>query len=254
MPYLTNTQIVPAEWKCRVLVSGEPDAGKTTALRTWDKPIHIVSVPGEQGTAALPVGDGITTHVFQPPDPSKPRAWGQEWAETEALCLAIAAGKHGECATLAIDGLHKLYDLAMAVVTNGASMSKDGDFEARKYGNGWNLFKLFLDRVYASAVPNVVMTCWVDLEKDDPDNRAKDAPRSILPALPGKSAQRILGEFAIRLVAFAEGTGQGRRYYWATQPQGKIKGAGIKGPIEVVSKIPPRVEQDWQKLKPLLGL
>jgi hypothetical protein len=259
MAYLTSTSGDAAllDWKRarrRVLISGEPDAGKTTSLRTWDKPLHIISVPGELGNASLPVGDGIITHVFQPPAPGQPRAWGQDWKDTMDLCVDIANGKKGEVRSLAIDGIHKLYDVAMAVATNGVSMAVSGDFEARKYGNGWNLFKSFLDMVYGSSIENVVMTCWLDLEKNDPDDKSKDAARSLLPALPGKSAQRIMGEFSVRLIAFTEGVGAARKYAWATQPQGKMRGAGIKGPLDVVSKIPPRVPQDWQGMKPLLGL
>lgn len=255
MPYLLQRDHA-ATWehaRQRVLINGTPNAGKTTSLGTFDPPVHVVSVPGEHGTSAIP--EGTVAHVFAPVDPNAQRNWTQDWLDTVNRCVEIAQGKHGPCTTLAVDGLHKLYAVALNTVTRGAAASAEGDFEAKKYGNAWNLFKYgFLDKVLHLPVQTVVMTCWVELEKDDPDDRSKEAARSLLPSLPGQAATKIMGEFAVVLYAVREGTGSAARYLWYTQPQGKVKACGVKAPLTIASKVPARVAQDWQGLKGALGL
>lgn len=254
MPYLIQRDSAET-WdaaRSRVLINGAPNMGKTTSLGTFDPPVHVVSVPGEHGTSSIP--EGVVGHVFAPIDPNAPRNWQQDWLDTVNECVKIAKD-HGPDVTLALDGLHKLYAVAMNVVTKGVAAQPEGDFEAKKYGNAWNLIKYgFLDRVLHLPVRTVVMTCWVELEKDDPDDRSKEAARSLLPSLPGQSATKIMGEFAVVLYAIREGTGAAARYLWYTQPQGKVKACGIKAPLAIASKVPPRVPQDWQILKGHLGL
>jgi hypothetical protein len=257
-PYLTSgpDDTDDGNWqldRSRVLICGEPDTGKTTSFRTWDKPLHIVVMPGELGSASLPRGPGIWHHRLPRPEDGKPRAYGAEWTHVMTMCRDIVSGRHGQVATIAIDGLHKLYELALAAVTNGLSAGAT-DFEARKYLPAWNVFKQFLDMVNNSSVPNVVMTCWIRYGKEDPTDRGKDAAQEQIPALAGQQAQKLLGEFSVKLVSVDEGAGAGRQFKWVTQPTAKIRAAGIKGPLDVTAKIPPRVPQDWQAMKPLLGL
>lgn len=257
MPYLDPTTALSLEvWqraRSRILIAGQPNMGKTVSLGTFDPPVHVVNVPGELGGASI--HEMAIRHDFAPPNPAVPRAWMQDWLDTVNRCVDIANGKYGPCATLAIEGLHKFYTLGLNVVTNGVNASIEGEFEARRYGNAWNIFKQkFLDVVIPLPIPTIVMTCWVELEADDPQDKSKDAAKSQLPKLPGKAATDIMGEFSVVLYAMREGTGQGARFWWMTQPQGRVKAAGIKAPLAISRKIPPRVPQDWQALKPLLGI
>jgi hypothetical protein len=186
-------------------------------------------------------------------DPAEPINWGEVIKENTRLTTEIISGKYGECTTFAGDGAHKLYQLYLAEATAGANLRGE-DFDPRKYGNAAAKFFQYIQMVLNSNVPFVVFTCWDGHEKDDPDERGANPSRHIFPELPGQSAKRIMGEFAVVLYATRQGTGGATRYIWQTAPAGKVWGAGVKMPIEIAKKLPYEIEQDFSKLEKHLSL
>lgn len=233
----------------RVLINGPPNSGKTTSLRTWPKPMIVLSYPGEKGSTSIPHEDGVRAFVWDLPDPEKVQNWVGVLAEVNRLTFDILHGKHGPISTFAGDGLHKFFDVCLNVATAGAR-GRAENFEASKYGPAGVLFFGYIERVLASsAVANVVMTCWDGREKDDPDERGANPSRHIFPELPGQAAKAVMGEFAVVMYAIREGAGPAARYLWQTQPMGKVWGAGVKMPLEIAKSLPLTIPQEWPMLE-----
>lgn len=257
MAYTEQINVLEA-WACqarRVLINGPPFSGKTTSLRTWPKPLVIIVAPSEKGTTSLPAGEGIKSFVRKTVYEENPN-WTGVLAEFNKQLHEVLTGKHGPVQTLAIDGIHKLYALFLNVVTNGAK-ARGELFEGRqKYPQAGALFSACLDRILmALNIPNVVMTCWDGLEKDDPDEKGdtnNPPSRHIFPNLPGQAAKDIMGEFPVVLYSLRQGAGPAAKYVWQTQPLGKVWGAGVKMPLEIAAKLPITVPQDWAVLERLL--
>lgn len=234
----------------RCLLSGPPNSGKTTSLRTW--PVVVLqSYPGEKGVASIPYSDGLRAFVGTLPPPGEPVNYAQVIVETERLTTEILTGKHGEVQTFAGDGLRKLHDLYLAEATAGAS-AEGRDFDPRLYGGTHKRFFKYIDMVYRSTVPYVVFTVWDGHEKDDPDERGANPSRHIFPNLPGQAAKDIMGEFSLVLYATRQGQGPATRFVWQTQPFGKVWGAGVKLPIDVAKRLPVTVEQDWRVVERII--
>ena len=247
----------------RVLISGPPNSFKTTSLLTWPRPIHIVSFPGEKGWETIPVGvEGVHPYVWEIDDPSKVSA-ASVVAEVEKLTIEILTGKKGEVQTFAGDGLHKLYDWyykrARVDIDDAPGMSDDQK-DIRAYGNPQGgAFKGFLDflhKILHSTVPYVAMTVWEDPEKDDAQSKDRNAPMHVFPALPGKIAKRIVGEFSSTVyaevtspVADLQGSVKGT---WQIRPGGKVWGVGVKAPVEIAKTLPKYIAQDFPTLERLL--
>lgn len=232
----------------RVLISGSPNSGKTTSLRTWPTPIAVVVAPGEKGSVSLAGAKDVTIFESEPLDPTKPQNWSQLVSSIESITSEIIVGKHGKFSTLALDGLHKVYACILAAVTAGAS-ARGEDFDAKMYSTAHTRFFALLDRLLRSPMGNVVATVWNGREKDDVDDKSANASHHVFPELPGRASKQIMGEFAV--VLGAEKTGQ--KYVWLTKPNGRVWGAGVKTSPELVEKVPLFVPQDWQALDTLLA-
>jgi hypothetical protein len=201
------------------------------------------------GERSIPRGADVTKSLWGAPKPGTPVNWLAEWTDVKRITAEALSGKHGVVTTFWGDGLHKLYRVALAVASNGESEKPDGQFEAQVYGRASNMFFRYLESVLASDVPYAVFTVWNGREKDDPADRAKDAPSHVFPELPGKAAKEIMGYFDVVLHAGIEGAGDTARYYWQTKPGGVVWGAGLKGPVEITRAVPLRVPQDWAQLE-----
>ena len=251
------------DYRC-IWVEGPPNVGKTTSLRTLPHPVGIVSAPGEKGHASIPYGEGVVAAVWQDDGtPTKDRTtlyYMKIWREIEQMTLDLINGKHGPLAAIAIEGVHKLYQIGLAIATDGESeklqsafkevqtangTKLEGEFDPRCYGKSHRLIWEYVNMVASCTVPWRVFTSWSEMEKDDPDDQSKNAPKHQLPDLPGKAARRVLGEVGVILHAQVSVKGE---YVWQTKPGGKVYGAGIKGQLEVVNKVPTFIPQDFNVL------
>lgn len=234
----------------RVLLSGPPNSGKTTSLRTFPKPMGYVAYPGEAGLSALDRTD-VVVASWGDLDITKGVDWSTLLKEVKQTTADMIAGKYGEIKTFVGDGLHKLFGLFLNVVTGGASATSL-DFDPKLYADAGKQFFLYLDRVKQSPIETVVFTVWDGAEKDDPDAKDKDTQKHIFPELPGKAAKLIMGEFSVALASTVQGVGAGAKYLWQTRPMGKVWGCGIKAPTGIASKIETFVPQDWGALQRVL--
>jgi hypothetical protein len=99
--------------------------------------------------------------------------------------------------------------------------------------------------VASSKVPTRIFTSWLKMKKDDKKDTSRNAAEHLMPALPGEAGQMVLGEVGVTLHAKVNAKGE---YVWQTKPGGDVGGAGIKGQLEVVDKVPMFIPQDFQAL------
>ena len=252
MPYIKLGTQGPLTAR-RVLVTGPPNSFKTTSLATWPRPIHIISLPGEKGYESIPREEGIQSYALQL-DPAEKSSSQAIVSEVIKLSLEVVAGKHGPCTTFAGDGLHKLYSHMLNMVTGGAYCQGE-DFEPRLYARAHEHFRFYLDRIMTTTTPYVVFTCWDGREPDNPDLKSA-SPTHVYPDLPGKMAKNIMGEFSIVVYASVKhpmsGEGGKPTSTWQLLPHGKVWGAAIKAPKEVVERIPLTIAQDFRELERVL--
>lgn len=276
---LTEVNDLETFWRTRAscwLISGPPNSGKTTSLVTFlegvtrdertgtytiesgAERIAYIGFPGEQGISSFPaeaLGDHAKVWVGSDlTDPTKPVDWAAELRSVKQVTAEILTGKHGAFDVLALDGLHKLHALYLAVATGGES-ARSYDFEARLYGEAWKNFMAYLHMIFRCAtIKKKVFTVWDGREKDDPDAKDKDTQKHIFPELPGKGAKEIMGEFAVALYARVTGVGEGARYEWQTRPFGKVWGCGIKAPTYLLKEVKTYEPQDYKILASKLRL
>ncbi len=261
MAYSSNRDLDTLRKKFRrVLLNGPPNTGKTTSFRTWPGPVRGVVYLGEKGSSSLSMTttDGQQIEGFVPDDMDvlKPRDWNAEWNDLKKQTADILAGKHGPLRTFFGDGLHKCYQLALASVCGGDNFTgfkNTGEKEiGRLYGRGHSVFWEHVSMIVASSVENVVFSCWQSPDKDNPLDQSEAGKKNMhnMPDLPGQAAQKAMGEFAIVLSTGMEGVGVDARYYWQVTRGGFNWGAGVKLPLEVISKLQLKreVPQDWSKL------
>ena len=261
MPF--RQQSVP-DTRC-IWVEGQPNSGKTYSLRTCTKPIGIISVPGEKGHSSIPYGDGVTALVWEddatPANERNTLYWRKMWREVDTATIDLINGKYGPIETIVIDGIHKLYNVGLAIATDGESAKVQsafetkmndkgkevlvGEFDPRCYGKAHNLIWEYVNLVASCKVPWRIFTSWADMDKDDPNDMSKDAAKHMMPDLPGKAARRVLGEVSITLHAMIDPKGN---FVWQTKAGGKVAGAGMKGNAEVIAKVPTFIPQDFQVL------
>ncbi len=265
-----NIDDVRKRAQSRVLILGAPNTWKTSAVcGTWDKPIHVMSYPGEKGSASIPTSPDVHGYVWEDEDPSQIKL-NDTIREIETLTWEILGGKHGEIETFFGDGLHKLatqywrreFNKLMDRYSDQLASGKmDEDrikmmaYGNENYGSCKEIIQ-YISRISHSKVNNVVFSTWEGREIDDPDSKNPNDRKNthIYADMPGKLARQVVGEFSIvlRSEVSLPGPDGKQRGTWTIKPKGKVWGVGVKGPIEVVSKLPAEVPQDWQALKKLL--
>ena len=262
MTYITPPTEIAATRRRRLLINGKSGTRKTTSLLTFPRPIAVLSYPGELGWDSLPDGD---PNIYK-------RVWADEVGkhqdamkvikaiEDEALAL-IASGKYR---TVALEGLHHFTSLALDFVTDGAYL-KGEEFEPRQYGLGYRLVFDHITRLSNTNVPVVAWTCWAESKQERPKRageKQEDIPKKVLSALPGQLPHQIMGRFSVTLYqslkARKDKAGltmkneRGEPIYdatWQTRQQGDILCAGLKGPKEIVERIPTVIPADYAALE-----
>ena len=248
-----------------IWVAGLPNTGKTTSIRTCEKPVGVISVPGEKGHSSIPYGEGVIALRWQDDGVETKKRntlyYQKIWREVEEATIKMMNGEFGALKTIVIDGVHKLYAIGLAIATDGESAAlqsafetttnakgeviQKGEFDPRCYGKSHNLMWEYVNMVASSKIPTRIFMSWADMDKDDKNDTSKNATKHLMPDLPGKAAARVLGEVGVVLASRVNAKGE---YIWQTKPQGEVAGAGIKGQIGVVEKIPVIVPQDFQAL------
>lgn len=249
-------RLEPENWRrkfSRCLLIGPPNAWKTSSLRTWPQPMAYIAFPGELGISSVSLeGESIGTHWEQDPiTKSSPTA---VLREVRTWIVEVLSGKHGQFETFAGDGIHKLYDLvyqAMHLNLVDAFGDKIDEEKLRgmAYGRAHGEFRDIIQQISQSTINNVVMTAWSSMERDNPDDQR--SKKHVWPGLPGTMGQDIVGEFGAVMYArpgievapskYSEGQ-------WQTRRHGDVWGVGLKLPVEISSKIPTMVKQDWSAL------
>lgn len=239
----------------RLCIVGPPNSRKTSSIKTAYGPVAVISCPGENGAAAIPVatvtGEPVKAWIWDEPDLTNPATAAATWAELRRVTAEIIAGKHGEFRTLVLDGAHKIYQ-TLGKIAKQEFVTKSGMYDGRQ---GWpwqhDEFFTYLQSTIVSPIEYMWITCWDQLEKDDPfakDSSDAPAPRHIQPDLPGKACNLVKGEMSL-VYASQTGAGKTAEYFWLTQPLGMIWASGLKLPEPVATKIPLRVPQDWRALE-----
>lgn len=255
------------------MIDGEPNSGKTVSLLTFPTPSLVMSYPGEGGYDSLPANDPNVTVLVWATDKLtvKPDST-QVIREVEKA--TVEALKTPGLQTFCGDGLHKLMAYAMDALSGGAffegletktATGQNADvLDPRVFGQAERWLFGYLNTVKQSSVPYVVFTCWDADKQERKAQKAKgekwsDIPTKRLPALFGQTAKNIMGEFSV-VVHASKGTIDStktpplRGYRWQTKADGDVWGCGVKGPVEVVEKIPKFVEAKWPALASYLGL
>lgn len=262
---LPETQ--PSNPAGRILISGPPNTWKTGSVLQWPRPLAYLCLPGEKGHDTIPNDTlDLAKFVWEFDDVTKmsPTSVLQE---TETLTREIIAGKHGKFESLAVDGLHKLHywyyrrrrlQIADWVITKESDAANERQLDLTAYGGpssgAYAEFMLWLSLVLQSPIPYVVATVWEEPEPDDPSDRQNRSSHTF-PALPGKLAKQICGEFSVVLsaaVTLPDIKGQVKGE-WQIRPQGKIWGVGVKVAPEIAKRLPAKMPQDFESLRKLLG-
>ena len=149
----------------RVLQWGPPNSFKTTAVvEWWPEDLDVVgskqfiSLPGEKGYESIPHRPSIISHVWQVDDISQvsPHAVLREANQIVAQVVVTKP------LTLAVEGIHKYYDFAYAaaledLISGGMDEEKAS---GPAYGKAHKTTLHFINRLSASGVPYLVLTCW----------------------------------------------------------------------------------------------
>ena len=264
MPFTQPTD--PATRRTRVLINGAPNSGKSTSLLTFPGKRVIVSCPEERGYDVIPQNDPDTVSLMYEADQlTKNPTSTQVVEEVRKVILAVIRGEYGVVQTLAIEGLHKLHarildDLSGGEFFGGAVTGGKDGMDPRTYGGAERKLFEFLSLACHSTIPIVVFTAWDEHEADRkalPGENWNVIPTHKMPALYGKTATRIMGEFSV-VVHASKGkltaTDKEAVYRWQTKAQGDVWGCGIKAPVALVEKIPVFIPQHWPTLAGYLGL
>ena len=234
----------------RMLVMGPPNSGKTESGKTWPRPTHHFFYPGERGeaTAIGNVAPDYKVYKWTLTDAEKMSS-GAVVTAVETLTWEILGGKYGPVTSFIGDGIHKYYGFILDWITGG-SFFKGEEFDTKLYARSHEHFIYYVQRIAASLTDNVAFLCWDGQEPDTPGQRG--GPSHTYPDFPGKMAKRIMGEFGV--VVYAEVNwamrmpGKAAPATWQLIPEGKVWGAGIKVPLDVVLGLPIRIEQSFPKL------
>lgn len=250
----------------RVALVGPPNSLKTTAIvKTWPRQYQdrdtlvILSYPGEKGWETIPRDEpNLISLVWEVEDSTKPLTPTVVVREVESVTAQVLSGAYGKVATFAGDGAHKLYQwyFQQALAEKIANAPRDWDgneetFVGPAYGQAHKDYGLYLTKILSSSVPYAVMTFWQGLDREDPLNLSKKAPRAYFPDLPGMMARNAVGEFSATLfseVSKPEMSGLVRGS-WITRIEGIHQGIGIKVNPDIAQKIPVRIPQHFGVLQ-----
>lgn len=214
----------------------------------------ILVCPGEKGIKSLPTDDDhITSYAYETADDDTVSS--VKWSVTalkefDAITTQVKQQKPD---ILVIDGFHSLYSHIMNKVTNGAYLSGE-DFDSKDYGAAHNMFGQYITALYHSSVPTIIATTWEEWEafRDENPTNSKviaTTPRYLWPAIPGKMAKMIVGQFDARISSRI-----GKRCYhadcteskegiehhlWQVMSKDDVMGVGVKG----MQKIPKRLKE-----------
>lgn len=223
------------EWKrgfATALLMGPPGVGKTTALLTWPKPLHVIVAPTELGAASIQGDESKGVHVYRwEYDPAKPLNFKEAWADLQGVTQDVLTGKHGEARTIALDGTHRAYYVmqkAMGYVTGT---------DPRAFGDYHEEFTKFLTRILASPIAYKVATVYDGAEPVEAGSKLT----SLYPALPGQFAKNVLGLFGVVFHAEKEQRAK-TRYFWRTRPDGRVGGVIIHLPPRIAASFPPEID------------
>ena len=250
----------------RVLLWGLPNVFKTTSIvETWpetDEPgsKQFISLPGEKGWESVPHRPSIVSHVWQVDDLG---ALSPDVAIREAneIATQVAAGKFGTPLTVAVEGIHKLYEYAFdaayqeLLAIDDARTKPVGPDGVRgpAFGEAEKTVMRFLNKLSASGVPHLVVTCWEADKKDDPRSRDRNAPTHKAPDLPGRLASKITGEFGVSVRAFIKKVPNGVKGSWQILPDPTAHGCAIKTSLEIAKGLPRTIPQDFRVLRDLVA-
>ena len=226
----------------RWLINGPPNSGKTGSIYTAKGPVMAITCPQEKGDATMPLktrdGHPVKHWKFDTDPNAQGVSWAQDIESVRRLIREIAAGKHGPCHTLFIDGAHKLYDSMFKANCGGSVKNIEEKAVGRKYGETHEDFQSVLDLANRSPIPCVIWTCWDGVKVDsEVDKVTKDSPRSVYVGLPGAMGRKVMGEFSFVLHAHTLGQGTGKQYKWRLEPQGDIESAGRKIRRDLIDRI-----------------
>lgn len=245
----------------RGLSYGDPGVWKTSCLLDKEqglpRPIGIISFPGEKGYDSIPLSDPeIIPFIWETKEDEKKDSF-KICTEVMRLSLDLIAGKYGKINSLIGDGIHKLFPYHLDMAQGGGHFAGE-EIDKDKVGSTWYRayasYLEYMDTLSLSNLPVVWFTCWAEFEGDrqrKQGERASDIPSHIYPALPGKLAKRVVGEFSIvvhQTLQRVDGKDMAR---WQTRPKGEVHGATIKGPKDLVEQIPDYIPASYKYLDQL---
>ncbi len=277
MPFIQPTD--PATRRTRVHITGAPNSGKTTSLLTFSGTRIIISCPDEGGydTIPKPQDDPNTVSlVYEADQLTKNPTSTQIVEEVRKTLVAIIKGEHGDVHTVCVEGLHKLHarildDLSGGEFFGGAVVGGKEGMDPRVFGGAERKLFELLSLICHSKIPCVVVTSWDEYEADRKAQVGENwsmLPMHKLPALYGKTATRIMGEFGVtvhastvKLSALEKSAQESwltkskeLAYRWQTRPSGEVWGCAIKGDKKLIENIPLFIPQSWPILAEYLGL
>lgn len=242
----------------RVLQWGPPNSFKTTAVvETWpeDRTVtgdkQFISLPGEKGYESIPHRPSIVSHVWQVDDVASvsPHA---VLREANQIVAQVTASKP---TTLVVEGIHKYYDFAyQAALDDLISGGMDEEkASGPAYGKAHKTTLHFINRLSATGVPYIVLTCWEGEEKDNPKDKSRNATKHRAPMLPGKLATWITGEFGVSVRSFLKRTPQALLGLWQITPDPQAPGCAVKTEKVVATQLPRTIPQDFRVLRDLVA-
>lgn len=250
----------------RVLSWGRPNTFKTTSIvEHWPEPDspgskQFISLPGEKGYESIPHRPSLVSHVWHVEDIAKvsPHAVLREVGQ---IAAEVLGGTFGTVTTLAVEGIHKLYDYAYDAALDDL-LSEDAQrpkpvgadgLRGPAYGIAHKTVMRLLNKLSASGVPYLVVTCWEGDKKDDPKDRSKNAPTHKAPALPGQLADAITGEFGVSVRSTIKRVPQGIQGLWQILPDPEVQGCAVKVGLDIARGLPRTIPQDFRVLRDLIS-
>jgi hypothetical protein len=238
----------------RVLIAGEPNSGKTGCSRTFKRPVHHVSYPGEAGFNSIPKEEGIKPYIWK--EDANARASSQAVIdEIWQLTVDITSGKHGPIHTFFADGVHRFYEYYVDAAAGGKYFK--GDMKKADWlptGQARAAFKEYLKMVKSSSVPVVVFTSWSGYEPDKQGDVFSEN-KHVYPDLIGKMARDVMGEFSLVVSSYRQLSlvkGKLPKFFWQIKPSADVHGAAIKIQPDILEDLPDELPQDWPLLEKLL--